>query len=304
MDARRDDCMSEAPAKKLTYEYRPMSVDAAELRVVTDLFRAVFPDGGHLTLDYLTWLYRDNPSGHVIGVNAWHEGVLAGHYAVIPIRAAYRGQPVRATLSLNTATHPDHRGQGLFTTLADMTYAAAASAGLHHVIGVANANSTPGFLKKLKFVLVSPLDAKLCWLGPALREAPPGAPSWQRTWDAADLAWRAANPSTAYTVRRAGGTRQILSPTHLRGIQAVLKIDSTAAAAATPLPKLAARRVPGVRLWIGRSRRIRIPTGGGLPVPERYRKSPLNLIFRPLQNTTDAIDADTVEFEAIDFDAY
>ena len=40
-----------------------------------------------------------------------------------------------------------------------------------------------------------------------------------------------------------------------------------------------------------------------LEVPERFRASPLNLIFRPLLDDT-VLDRETVEFEAIDFDAF
>lgn len=47
------------------------------------------------------------------------------------------------------------------TNLADATYRKAAGVGLDAVYEVANANSTPGFLRKLLFALVSPLDAKI-----------------------------------------------------------------------------------------------------------------------------------------------
>ncbi|MFQ5495797.1 MAG: GNAT family N-acetyltransferase, partial [Phycisphaerae bacterium] len=165
----------------------------------------------HLTPAYLRWLYADNPRGQVIGFNAWSGGELAGHYAVIPIRALLDGKTVHAALSLNTAVHPDHQGKGLFTRLAEMTYDRAVALGVDHVVGVANANSTPGFVRKLAFESVGRLEARLFWRWP--RPAVAGsvaAGRWSRRWDADDLSWRIRNPSARYTVRYHRGTRWIL----------------------------------------------------------------------------------------------
>jgi hypothetical protein len=57
-----------------------------------------------------------------------------------------------------TVTHPEHRGKGLFKRLAQMSYDYAAVNGFEFVIGVANANSYPGFIKYFDFQDVGMLD--------------------------------------------------------------------------------------------------------------------------------------------------
>ena len=133
-----------------------------DLQRYCELFSACFPDAGKLgSVDYLKWLYVDNPEGEVVGFNAIEGDRLAAHYVCVPMRVNIHGASMRVLLSLNTATHPDFQGQGLFTKLAERTYEAGTTDGFHAVYGVANANSTPGFLRKLAFDLISPLESKM-----------------------------------------------------------------------------------------------------------------------------------------------
>jgi GNAT superfamily N-acetyltransferase len=288
----------------MKYPSRPVGTSISELSAVADLLRLVFPRATHLRVPYLQWLYAENPAGAVIGMNAWHQGTVVGHYAVIPIRARVDGRPERAALSLNTAVHPAHRGQRLFTRLAEETYERARELGARHVIGVANARSTPGFLRSLGFQHIGALDAWLLWR--RVRPRPSGAAfvSWQRIWEPRDFGWRLCNPTSRYRVEQGGGLRWVLAPTGRPGIHAVLKVDAEAEALDLDELHLETLRTRGLWLWLGRSSRIAPPRLGGLRIPVRFRRSPLNLIFRPLESGRGAIDPLSVEFEAIDFDVY
>lgn len=288
-----------------TYEFRPVGVSPNELSAIAGLFQVVWPTLKHLNPNYLRWLYADNPNGTIIGINAWSDNKLAGHYVVVPIQACFYGEPVKAALSLNTAVHPDHQGRGLFTKLAGDTYGLAKQQGIHHVIGVANANSTPGFLRKLEFQLISPLNARLLWRSPRrLRSSNANNAGWSRVWSDDDLRWRVSNPSIRYTIQYRSGCRQILSPTHLPGVRAVLKLDDATNGTLADCSPLSTGSDIGLRLWLGLSAKIEFPSLGGFELPNRLKKSPLNLIVRYLEPGTKPIKSKDVEFEAIDFDAY
>src|SRR5690349_12069268 len=131
--------------------FAPIRTDAAALAQYGALFQACFPMTDKFTPRYLQWLYVDNPDGKAVGYDAWDGERLAAHYVCIPARAWVEGAQVPVLLSLNTATHPDYQGKGLFTKLASMTFEAGAAQGFDGVYGVANANSTPGFVRKLGF---------------------------------------------------------------------------------------------------------------------------------------------------------
>ncbi|MBK8949251.1 MAG: GNAT family N-acetyltransferase [Flavobacteriales bacterium] len=132
------------------YELRPLDLSDAGLAPVTDLLRTVFPEAGHFTPEVLRWQYVHNPDGAAVGFNAWAGGTLAAHYVTIPLRAVVDGVEEPGLLSLNTATHPQHQGKGLFTRLAEATYAAGAAQGRGFVVG-GQCEQTPGFTRKLGF---------------------------------------------------------------------------------------------------------------------------------------------------------
>ncbi|ALN59577.1 hypothetical protein GLE_4236 [Lysobacter enzymogenes] len=281
-------------------EIRPVGTDAAALASYEALFRACFPGAGHLNAAYLQWLYARNPAGTVIGCDAWEGERLAAHYVCVPAQAVVNGRAMRTMLSLNTATHPDFQGKGLFTRLADATYQLGEQAGIGAVYGVANANSTPGFLRKLGFALVRPLDARVGF-GRIERAAPvAAADGFRRDWSQAALEWRIANPQRAYRLVRAGDGA--IGAEAATGKPGLLAWDELALPAGMPSPA----RSPAwaMRLHLG------LRPGGGRPqglwfeIPQRLRPSPLNMIFRPLAEGVAVPAADSVRLGQLDFDAF
>ena len=145
----------------MDYDFRPIETDAGSLRMICDLLHAAFPGKMKFTYPYLKWQYTMHPDGKVFGQNAFFNEQLVAHYATVPIRLSFEGSVHRGLLSLNTATHPEHQGNRLFTRLAAKTYILASERGYEFVIGVANGNSTHGFLKNLGFSLIAPLDVRV-----------------------------------------------------------------------------------------------------------------------------------------------
>jgi GNAT superfamily N-acetyltransferase len=284
----------------MTIELRPSGYTPELSESYSRLFSRCFPQAKPFEDRYLSWLYADNPDGSVLGYDAWSEGRLAAHYVCIPARAIVHGVSRPVLLSLNTATDPDFQGQGLFTKLADATYQLGASRGFASVYGIANANSTPGFVRKLGFTLVSPLDARV-GLG-AIGEAPQSSPalSFRREWTPETLAWRIANPVRPYRLCRPGS--QLVgayAPTGRPGINAWAEV---AAADAAGLPTGSSPL--GMRLHLGLRPRSSRRAGLWMDVPQRFRPSPLNLIFRSLGTEAAPLDPENIYLGQLDFDAF
>ncbi len=277
---------------------RPVATDDGSLEEVAALLAAAFPGVRYLDARYLAWAYRGGPDGSALGFNAYEEGRLAAHYVTQPLRARVAGVEERGLLSFHTATHPDFRGRGLFTELARATFEEAARRGYGHVVGVANAASSPGFVRRLGFQLVSPLDVRL---GLGLRSEPRGGeePAYERIWSGPAVRWRLACPARSYRAVRRGPAAVVYAPAGRLGIWAELGRLPEALVA----PELAPLRGRPIRLWMGLE-----PGGvrwlGSLGVPARLRPSPLNLIFLDLAGRRRTLDPARVRFSAIDFDAY
>jgi len=281
-------------------EFLPVRSDQAALARYGELFAACFSRQPRFGTEVLRWLYAANPDGHVVGFDAWDGGQLAAHYVCIPVRLVVDGVAERGLLSLNTATHPKWQGQGLFTRLANRTYEAAARDGYGSIYGVANANSTHGFVRKLGFQLVRPLRA-MVGVG-SLRFDVPSAialAGFSRLWSPEALAWRCANPVNTVSMRRGrGGERWFFArgPAPLAPAYAELPPGDGQEAARTPAAP--------ARLYLGLAPSAAGGLGRYVDIPNALRPSPLNFIYKDLTGRQRQLDPDSAFFSFLDFDAY
>ena len=272
----------------MDYRIEQVKVDDVALREILQLMVLAFE--GHaekFSMEYLKWQYADNPVGPIVGFNAYMGDVLAAHYVTMPIYMNIDGKKTLGVLSLNTATHPEHRGKRLFTILAERTYQYAAENGFKFVIGVANAQSTHGFLKYLNFKMIGSLTFKI---GTGLKIYPKKDHTYTRYWDKEIMEWRLKNPSMEYF--RNGDV--IVSPIK-PGFKKLVFHDGEGLVS---LPKLHGRPF---NLYIGFGADLK--KGCYCGIPKFIEHSPFNLIFRDLtEGTLPEVTKDNILFELIDFD--
>jgi GNAT superfamily N-acetyltransferase len=282
--------------------FAPIRTDAAALAQYGALFKACFPTTDKFTPRYLAWLYVDNPDGKAVGYDAWDGERLAAHYVCIPARAWVEGREVPVLLSLNTATHPDYQGKGLFTKLAGMTFEAGAAQGFDGVYGVANANSTPGFVRKLGFQLVRPLEARV-GVGSLQHgaKAAPDALSFERSWSMDALRWRCANPHNPVFMKNGAGKLRFHAAASGHKLPAYAELD--AGGVALPASERAPLLSP-LRLFIGLAPDASSSYWNYASIPMSLRPSPLNLIYRSFAPRVSALDPSRIAFSFLDFDAY
>lgn len=267
------------------YTYQRTKTDSKSLGRYAALLSEVFTKTNKFTPEFLEWQYKDNPNGHVIGIDVFLEDELAGHYVCIPVKYSFYGIEKKGLLSLNTAIGINHRGKGLFTKLAKRTYDLAQEEGYDFVIGVANQNSTHGFLKKLDFELIGPLDVCI-GLGQVQLSK---SSEIHSKWDDESLLWRMNNPSNPLEQRR----HFVFAKTGLPFVNVQMFNTENVS------PKL--KRL-GLTVWMGKSMDKK-QKGLFINLPDRLKPSPLNLIFKPLNDKL-KYTSEAISFECIDFDAY
>lgn len=272
----------------MEYKFENTGWENERLKLYSELLSLVFTDTKKYSVEFLNWQYNLNPSGKVVGFDAFYDDELVGHYVTIPVQYKLKSEVVKGLLSLNTATHPEHQGKGLFTKLAERTYETGANQGYQFVIGVANQNSTHGFSNKLGFKLIAQLAVDIFIGSPKLRTVP--ETFMRSSWDIETVKWRLKNPSAHY--RRSN--LSVTSKTHVSFIDAVLsnrkEIFWQGFNETTSL----------LKMTIG----LNIKNTLQVSLPSFLKPSPLNLIFKPLGNFEADISSDNVFFELIDFDAY
>jgi hypothetical protein len=232
------------------------------------------------TVEYLNWLYFKNPRGPLVGFDAFDGEKLVGHYACIPTK--FQGFKRNSLLSLNTATHPEYQGRGIFQILASNTYASAEK-DFANVVGVANNNSLGGFVRKLGFQKIGNLELRFGFLNRQFEGS--------RVFTDDDLNWRTSCPERPMKIRKIKPGLNVASvkvSAYLPSLQSFI-FQTGATPGERQFPKL------GMTLdW----RRDYTPI---IKLPNKFKPSPLALIFKPLQET-DATRISSFAFP--DFDAY
>jgi GNAT superfamily N-acetyltransferase len=104
------------------------------------------PDEDYAAL--FAWKHRANPFGpSPAWVAVGPDGALLGFRTFLRWEFEEQGRVVRAVRAVDTATHPDARGRGVFTRLTRHALDAVAAEGVWFVFNTPNAQSRPGYLK-------------------------------------------------------------------------------------------------------------------------------------------------------------
>ncbi len=123
-------------------DYRLDDVDA-----LRDLFAVVFHQVR--PREHFVWKYHDNPVGRAVITVAEASSGIVGVYALVPTRIRLGDRLVLGAQSLDTMTHTDFRGQGMFVALARACMETASANGVEILYGFPNDASYHGFVNRL-----------------------------------------------------------------------------------------------------------------------------------------------------------
>jgi GNAT superfamily N-acetyltransferase len=273
-------------------KYEFVSVlDRANIEDYLKLFEASYGQNSKLTADYLRWLYEANPHGRAVGVDAYFNGELAAHYATIPRVYRVGADDILGLLSVNTATHPSHQRNGLFTRLATATFEQASQEGYQYVVGIANAQSIKGFLNKLEF-------EHLGQVGLALGRRPPTVPlgyshlEKNKDW----MSWRLANPSSGYFLTAAGNDEAIVNTRRGRAVFSIGRVKIS------DLPDNCSVTPWSVKRRFATLTPVYPREGNGFLLPKRLMPSPWHIILRRLGVGLDSMTK--IHFDGLSMDTF
>lgn len=288
------------------------------------LLAAELPSARYHDPRYLRWLYDENPLGPAVRGSLDDSTGRLAHYALVPQEWAGAAGLLRLAISLNAVVASRAQRGGRFTALARDLFARAPQQGIVGTLTVANANSTPAFLRRLGLRMVRPLSVTAIpafphraqvhstpidpgtLAGPrivALAEeiaAVPVARLAQR-WTVAQLRWRLANPIARYVLHESEDLLAISTVERAFGIRAAVLLKlwpraGRSAVSARPIVAAACRhhRAP-YSVHAGFNAHVRMP---GVAVPRRLLPSPLNLLAGAFDASVeiDALVPDTYEF--------
>lgn len=240
--------------------------------------------------------YLDNPNGKVVSFNAFYEDVIVAHYALVPMKMLIEGKVVDGLLSMATVTDPAHQGKGLFKQLAKETFNYATEVGYKFVIGVANANSYPGFIKYFDFQDIGKLDVML---GFSNKITAKGDKKFSIYWTNEALKWR-IRENYRKDYNNVYGTVGFGPFKTLFGVKTFMGNFSSDILKTIGLEKNQNLLRP-LNLYIGLGSNAK--SKGYFRLPKFIKRSPFHLIFLDLTNgDLPKVDKENIFFQLIDFD--
>lgn len=166
-----------------TITIRPL--EDADLPAVLRLLERTLAGGptGQRTAEFFRWKHHDNLFGPSLALVAVAEGRIVGLRMLMRWRFTGPHGPVTAVRAVDTATHPDHQGRGIFTRLT-LEALDRLRGEVDLVFNTPNDRSRPGYLKMgweevgTVPVAVRPLQPLrfLMRLPTVSRDSPPGLP--------------------------------------------------------------------------------------------------------------------------------
>jgi GNAT superfamily N-acetyltransferase len=140
-----------------------------------------------------TWKHEQNPFGASFVLLAEENGALIGLRAFMQWQWKWKGAVYKAIRAVDTATHPDHQGKGIFKKLTLQQLELCKQQGVHFVFNTPNDQSRPGYLK-MGWVQQGRMPLKLKVLNPvalayalAFKKGKTAAgnddPTPEQTWD-------------------------------------------------------------------------------------------------------------------------
>ncbi|HEX8770316.1 MAG TPA: GNAT family N-acetyltransferase [Acidimicrobiales bacterium] len=97
--------------------------------------------------EFFSWKHRENPFGPSVGWVAVDGPEIVAFRTFMRWEFLRGRELVRAVRAVDTATHPDYQGQGLFTRLTKIGIGELRNQGVSFVFNTPNDKSRPGYLK-------------------------------------------------------------------------------------------------------------------------------------------------------------
>ena len=270
------------------------------------LYRSCFPRSNHLKYDYLTWLYAENPLGQAIGADAWFGDDVVGQVISIPGKYSLYNENTYGLLAVNVAVHSDFQGRYLFKRLGLSMCEYGSQAGYKFVIGIANREATPGWIRQMGFQLISPLQANIGLGNLSLHskeEEILDATLLRHIWDNDSITWRLGNPLKKYYIKKNTSKNwlSIYTSANRLSVFAVAEVPMDGFIIDSYTHSLGLLLKPKVFLGLIPNYKF---SNQYLSIPEKLKPSPLNLIYKNLDDNKDHLDSSGCFINFLDFDVF
>ena len=250
---------------------------------------------------YFDWLYKKNPLGNFIGIDAvdLNSGEEIGQVGGIPYEFNYNGSKIKILQSINVCVDKRYRGKKLFKEMATRLEDYAKNENYSLIIAIANKLATPAWQNSIGLNFLTQLDVLLGYGDLGLNNLDMDDSIFASIWNQRRLDWRQNNPSNIGNIKQENKVR--ISCSSVMSIFEVFSYVNCNTFNTSNLKKNSNFFLPN--LFIGL-----IPPNSNssfyLKIPEIFKPSPLNFLYKSINNENIKIKKEQCFFSYLDFDAY
>ncbi len=284
------------------YTYKPLEFNDQSVDVYSNFLAGYYKRPDLFTFEYLKWQYAKNPMGKAVGYNAFFKDELIAHVVTIPMRAVIFDKEEKWLLLVNAITVPEYRKKGISVGLAEKVEQLGIDLGYAVIIGIANRNSTPSYIKGRGMEWSTTLDAHIGIGRPTLKKKTEVHCDFRVLWDKKSLDWRLKRPGSQYWRKRHQKRCKVYALSGKPGIKTLLGNFA---------PEEVGEHLPSKRrinkpltLWIGKDPNIDWHRTLSFNLPGCLRPSPLNFLYKDLSGKNRSLIDKRIFFQAVDFDAF
>jgi len=248
---------------------------------------------------YFKWLYRKNPLGSFIGIDAFDtdKNIEIGQVGGIPYNFNYLGKPIKILQSINVCVDQRYRGQKLFKEMSSRLEDYAKELNFSFIIAIANALATPAWMNSISMKFLTKLDVFLTYNLSEFEKMKFNNNTFRSIWDENLINWRKKNPHNPAKIIKGENIKftslSVLSKfkvfSYLENNNYLLNYDKKEF---DILPNLFVGLLPKQVETIH------------FKIPEILKPSPLNFLYKNISEKNLDINKKKCYFSYLDFDAY
>ena len=250
---------------------------------------------------YFEWLYKNNPLGEFIGIDAFNEDkkLEIGQVGGIPYEFNYKGKKIKILQSINVCVDKDYRGKKLFTEMANRLEVYAKEQGYSYIIAIANKLATPAWQQSISMKFLSKLDVLFGYGDLGINDLKLDEEIFRSIWNQDRINWRKNNPFNKVFLNKETKIK-LSSPSVLSIFKVFSYLENKDYSLVFDRMSLN-QVIPS--LFIGLAPQYENKKFF-FKIPEIIKPSPLNFLYKDISGNNSVIDKKKCFFSYLDFDAY
>ena len=253
------------------------------------------------SVEFLNWLYNENPNGKAIINNVYEDKKIIAHFALVPITVLYNNKTYKSALSVFNAVDENHRNLYLFHQLASKSFELAKKEDIKFIMSVASEASSELYVRCFKFKLISPLAVKI---GLSKFQEKNNLPhKFEILRDKTTLKWRLSNPRFKYQIYKENEKYIIFNNNYKLFKMNMGYISNKDLDLQNKIASKNTYNLNPFNMWMGLNNNLK-STKMSFNFPEILKPSPSNFIIKDLKSEETNLRKEDIKFNLIDYEVF